>query len=237
MTIAEFSINFSLGLVSSLHCAQMCGPLVLSYSLPLGKQSKQQQLFSHLAYNTGRAITYSLLGAIAGLTGHSLIHLGNYAGIANAGAIVAGALMLIVGLAMLDWLPLAGLQKFNAVNFTMRLLRPVSRFLTAPTVSSKLGLGLLLGFLPCGLIYAALLKAMAAGTAFAGAMTMTAFALGTMSVLMLIGLGSAWLNFSKLRNWGVKWAAVSVALLGVLLLWRGFVTWPVAAATQAPHCH
>jgi uncharacterized protein len=225
---------FLFGLVSSLHCAQMCGPIVLALSLPLSTQQRQQQLLAHLSYNIGRLVTYTTLGALAGLTGQSLGLAGRLAGLENLGAILAGGLMFLTGLLMLDLLPHRALQRFDPLQFTTRVLKPVGSRLASSSVSSKFTLGLFLGLLPCGLIYAALFKAMATGTAIAGGLTMLAFGLGTTSTLFALGLFSSafsgTLKRLNLGEWGVRMAAISVTLLGVFLVWRGVMTQASASA-------
>ena len=239
MSAVEFSIIFGLGLVSSLHCVQMCGPVVVSFSLNLSRRTASQQAFAHLSYNVGRVITYGLLGAVAGLTGQVFDLAGRLAGIENIVAIVAGALMIVAGLLMLDLLPHRWLQRFDPLRYTAQFLRPLGNRITSPTIGSKFVLGLMLGFLPCGLIYAALLKAMATGTALAGLLTMMAFGFGTVGALFALGvLSSAFsLKLARLNasGWGSRLTAISVALLGAVLVWRGIV--PLMATTEAASCH
>ncbi|HQU83112.1 MAG TPA: sulfite exporter TauE/SafE family protein [Pyrinomonadaceae bacterium] len=242
MSAWEFYLIFTLGLVSSLHCVQMCGPLVLSYSLPLGARKFSQQIFAHLSYNAGRIITYALLGIVAGLFGGTVGFLGQLAGYENVAAIVAGVLMVIAGIIMLDLIPIKKLQKFNPLIYTQKFLRPLGRRISSTTIGSKFSLGLILGFMPCGLIYAALFKAMATGTMLAGAMTMIAFGLGTAGSLLAIGIFSSAFSL-KLSRWGNKLAAVSVLLLGLFLVTRGIM--PMMASAQnnstqdseVPACH
>lgn len=235
MSLTEFNLVFTLGLVSSLHCAQMCGPIVLALSLPLSTAQRRQHLLAHLSYNIGRLVTYSMLGAFAGLTGHTLGLAGKLAGIENTGAILAGGLMVLTGLLMLDLLPNRSLQRFDPLRFMLGVFKPIGSRLASTSISSKFSLGMLLGLLPCGLIYAALFKAMATGTVLAGALTMLAFGLGTTGALLAIGLLSS--AFSTrlhvpLRTWGIKTAALSVTLLGVFLVWRG-VTSQVSASQMS----
>src|SRR5437868_10478564 len=97
MTFAEFYFIFGLGLVSSLHCVQMCGILVISYSLPLSKISRMTQVFAHLSYNFGRILTYTMLGTVAGFIGGTIGFVGSLAGIENAAAIIGGCLMIVAG--------------------------------------------------------------------------------------------------------------------------------------------
>lgn len=233
MTLTEFNLIFTLGLVSSLHCAQMCGPIVLALSLPLSTAQRQQHLLAHLSYNIGRLVTYSMLGAVAGLTGHTLGLAGKLAGIENTGAILAGGLMTLTGLLMLDLLPHRSLQRFDPLHLLRRAFKSIGSRLASTSISSKFTLGMLLGFLPCGLIYAALFKAMATSTVLAGALTMLAFGLGTTGALLAVGLLSSAIGVklsASTGTWSVKMAALSITLLGVLLVWRGVT--PQVAASQ-----
>lgn len=234
MSAWEFYLIFTLGLVSSLHCVQMCGPLVLSYSLPLGSRKFSQQIFAHLSYNAGRIITYAILGIIAGLFGGTVGFLGQLAGYENIAAIAAGALMVVAGIIMLDLIPIKKIQKFNPLLYTQRFLRPLGSRISASSIGSKFSLGLMLGFMPCGLIYAALFKAMATGTMVAGAITMIAFGLGTSASLLAIGIFSSAFSL-KLSRWGNRLAAVSVLLLGLFLVTRGVM--PMMASAQNNSAH
>ncbi len=225
--IWEFYVIFALGLVSSLHCVSMCGPIVLSYSLPLGSKKIGAQFLAHIAYNLGRILTYSALGSIAGLLGGSVGFIGELAGFQNVAAIFAGVLMILAAILMLDLIPSGRLQRFNPLLYTARFLRPLGSRFSSTSIASKFTLGLFLGFLPCGLIYAALLKSIATGTALAGALTMAAFGLGTAASLLAIGIFSSALSL-KLSRWGSRMAAVSVLLLGIFMVTRGVM--PMAAA-------
>ncbi|MBK9315439.1 MAG: sulfite exporter TauE/SafE family protein [Acidobacteria bacterium] len=238
MTALDFSIIFSFGLLSSLHCIQMCGPIVLSYSLPLQDRAGFKLLPAHLAYNAGRIITYSALGAVAGLAGQSLGVAGQLAGIENFTAIIAGILMLLAGLFMLDLIPFEQLRHFDLLRITSGFLKPLGNQISSPSPRSKFILGLMLGFLPCGLIYAALLKAMATGTAFSGAITMTAFGTGTSGALLMIGVFSGIIT-RRLSQLGSRLAAVSVVLLGLLMIIRGIMPMIMMTASgeAASACH
>ena len=93
MTLLEFTLVFLLGLAGSLHCLQMCGPIVLSYSVSLAGQGVQrkQMLSAHLSYNAGRILTYVGLGVLAGAAGSGIGMLGKLAGLASGARIFAGA--------------------------------------------------------------------------------------------------------------------------------------------------
>jgi sulfite exporter TauE/SafE len=217
VTPLDLSIGFSLGLVGSLHCVQMCGPIVLAYSLPLGSGSRAAQGLAHLSYNVGRIVTYSLLGALAGVAGGLVRDL---SGFKNAATILAGALMVLAGVLMLGALGRSGLVQINAFKPGSAISRLVSRVLQSTTPRSKLGLGLVLGLLPCGLVYAALMKAAETASPLGGALTMLAFGAGTAGALFVMGMFS-----STVGRWLGKRsnliAAVMVILVGAYLLYRG----------------
>jgi len=221
-----FSAMFMLGLVSSLHCVQMCGPIVLSYSVALEslqKSSAQRSstltlLQNHLAYNAGRILTYSALGALAGFAGGTLGLVGRLAGFTHTLAIVAGVLMIVVGLSLLGLIP-TSIPANRLFRIPSSFLRCVGRLLSTGGSSDRFLLGLALGFLPCGLIYAALLKAMATGNVVKGAATMLAFGLGTAGALLALGMFSSAIRV-RLNRWGSQFAAVGVTLMGIALVWR-----------------
>ena len=226
MNPADFGVVFTLGLVSSLHCVQMCGPIVVSYSVSLeslhnvskGKTTAALAR-NHLAYNGGRVLTYSVLGAVAGLAGGTLGFVGRLAGFGHTVAIVSGVLMILVGISLFGVLP-AGTLANRLLRVPSSFLRRIGRLISGPAASNRFLLGLALGFLPCGLIYAALLKAMATGSALDGAATMLAFGLGTASALLTIGMFSSAIRL-HLNRWGSRLAAAGVTLMGMFLLWRG----------------
>ncbi len=244
MSAVELWVMFTLGLVSSLHCVQMCGPLVLSYSLgshqPVGSSAAGRARYfvlGHLAYNAGRIITYSAMGALAGLAGGTVGMLGHLAGASSVAAIVGGGLMIIAGLFMLGIIPPAVLARIRLFPLSSGFLRGVGGLLSTPGAGRRLFLGLALGFLPCGLVYAALLRSFATGAPLWGAAAMAAFGLGTAGALMALGLFSSAIRW-RLNRWGNRLAAASVILMGIVLLWRGVMPGMLMAGMQAGHgCH
>jgi len=211
MSPLEFSLVFVFGLVSSLHCLQMCGPIVLSWSV--GRNA----LRANLKYNSGRILTYTLLGALAGFIGKGIGSAAQIAGFSAGARIVAGAAMILAGILMIGLFPSSGLVQLKP---PARFTRWIGHHLRNPGIR----IGLMLGFLPCGLIYAALLKAIDSGGPWAGALTMLAFGLGTSVSLLLLGTATSLFHF----RWSTKFAAVCVMLTGAVLLYRGLT---------APRCH
>ena len=225
MTAGDLSLVLTFGFASSLHCVQMCGPIVLSYSVAANAaKGRRSFLGLHLAYNAGRSVTYMLLGIIAGLAGGAMGWVGQLAGIQNVAAIVAGAAMILTAIAMLGFTP--GLRDWGGFALPARFLRPAGRLIAAPHPIAKFTLGLMMGFLPCGLIYAALMKAIGTASPVEGALTMLAFALGTSTALVVVGLGSSAATM-KVARWGTTVSAVTVLIMGLLLIARGAFAGPM----------
>ena len=225
MNAADISLVLTFGFVSSLHCVQMCGPIVLSYSIAANTaQGRRSFLGLHLAYNAGRSATYMLLGMVAGFAGGAMGWVGHLAGFQNAAAIVAGTAMVLTGIAMFGFAPV--LQNWRPFALPGRFLRPAGRLIASPRPSAKFALGLMMGFLPCGLIYAALMKAIGTASPIEGALTMLAFALGTSVALVVVGLGSSAATM-KLARWGTTVSAVTVLIMGLVLIGRGVFAGPM----------
>jgi sulfite exporter TauE/SafE len=222
MSFVEFSLVFALGLAASLHCVQMCGPIVISYSVSL----KRDMMLAHLSYNAGRVITYSALGALAGAAGSGIGMLGKMAGLASAARLLAGGAMVVTGILMLRVLPRKVLVQVERRGAMALFSRSVGRLLVSSRALGKFGLGLMLGFLPCGLIYGALLKAVETARPLAGAFTMAAFGMGTAVALLAMGMASSFAGL-RMGAWGNRLAGASILAAGAILVWRGIAAGPV----------
>ncbi len=175
---------FIVGLLGAGHCAGMCGGIVGALSL----QSPQQgaaALWVHLAYNLGRIASYVFAGLIAGLVGQAA---GQLFALQTGLYLFASLMLVAMGLYLL------GLGQFLAPlerggQKLWRRIQPLTaRFLPVRGIAQALPLGLLWGWLPCGLVYSALTTALAAGSALKGALAMLAFGLGTLPNLLLAGM-------------------------------------------------
>lgn len=229
MSPADFSLVLAFGFLSSLHCVQMCGPIVLTYSVAANAaQGRRRFLGLHLAYNAGRTLTYMLLGAGAGFAGGTMGWVGRLAGIENATAIIAGIAMVLTGIAMFGFTP--AFRRWSGLALPSRLLSPAGKLLASPAVRSKFALGLIMGFLPCGLIYVALMRAIGTAAPLDGALTMLAFGAGTSLALIAVGVGASFTT-QKVARWGTTVSAASVLIMGVFLVGRG------AFAGPAMHHH
>ena len=200
---------FLLGLVGSLHCAGMCGPLALA--LPPAGNTRSTYLLGRLAYNLGRIITYCVMGLVFGLIGKSLTLVGiqRWASIALGVALLVGLLAsrkLILGrpfLAVVAWLK----HRMGA------LLRQRS-------FPSLLLLGLLNGLLPCGLVYVACAGAAVTDGLVGGVLYLAAFGVGTLPMMLALSL-SGRLVPVPLRLKMAKAVPVAVGLIAALLILRG----------------
>lgn len=230
LSSADWSLSLLLGLASTPHCAAMCGPLVMAYSA----QCPRGAAAPHLAYQAGRILTYTALGALAGWVGQSAYLLGHMAGVERGVALGAGLLLVVMGIAMAGRLG-RGAELVQLQSSTFRgWVRRVTPFLLSTTTRSKFGLGLGMGLLPCGLVWAALAKAAAAGTAWDGAASMAAFGGGTAVSLLAIGLfAGGWQR--RLAPMGTRLAAVCLILFGLVTIWRG--AHPQEGGGNACHVH
>jgi hypothetical protein len=218
-----------LGLAGSLHCAGMCGPLALA--LPAGGGGRARFVAGRLAYNGGRLATYAALGAALGLAGRSLALAGVQRGVS-----VAAGLLLIAGVWLLPHAAGAAGPAWRVVGWLKRALAGLLRRPGLPALGL---LGLLNGLLPCGLVYAAGAASLAAGGAGAGALYMVVFGLGTVPMMLGLGLGGRAFPVA----WRLRLTAAVPAVVGVvggLLVLRGLalgIPWLSPAATGAcPHC-
>jgi len=180
MTWALFLAAFSMGLFGSPHCLGMCGGIVTAFGLSMQHVSDSKKNGLILTYHVGRLISYSLLGLIASVVGVAIFQsiMSN-----SAPRIVLGAVLVLIGLAML------GLPLFNQLEkFGMRFwqsLAPIrKKVFPIDSFGKALFAGLLWGFLPCGLVYGALMMAIAGNNIATGAALMFVFGLGTMPMLI-----------------------------------------------------
>ncbi|WP_175635545.1 sulfite exporter TauE/SafE family protein [Pedobacter ghigonis] len=203
-------LAFLMGLLGSLHCAVMCGPLMLS--MPLEKKSSWQAAWGMLLYQSGRIFTYSVMGAIAGWLGSTFNLVANQKML----SISIGLLLIVFTLLQMR---AAYSQKLSAVQF--KLIHPVAKLM-----GKLMGLpfwqlmaGMLNGIIPCGMVYLALATAVNGASVSSGLQFMFLFGLGTSPLLMMISLGGIYLkkyirfNTKRLIPW-------FMLFMGVLLLLR-----------------
>lgn len=192
---------FVAGFAGGVHCAAMCGGIVGAVSRGQGQGGARWQLA--FAYNGGRIASYCIAGLLAGALGEAGLSL-------RGGALAQHLLLAAGGIALIVLaLYLAGVAPFmRAVEAAgaviWRRIQPWSRhFLPVNSVARALGLGAVWGWLPCGMVYAVLLTALATGSALHGALVMIAFGLGTLPNLLsfnyFIGKFERWRRVRAVR--------------------------------------
>ena len=218
MPDSTFLALFLVGLLGGTHCVGMCGGIV--GALSMGAPGRWSM---HLAYNVGRILSYGLAGAIAGAVGAASLGLDSQVPMRLALYLVANLMLIALGLYLLGVTQaLAFIER--AGQLLWQRLQPLTRrFLPARTVAQAFPLGMLWGWLPCGLVYSALATALSSGSAVRGGLCMLAFGLGTLPNLLLAGIVLARLN-EFVRRPAVRIASgllvLGFGLYGLLGWWR-----------------
>ncbi len=201
------------GLLGSAHCLGMCGGISGMIAVNAGVSALSTQLPLAIAYNLGRITSYAVLGAIIGGLGQAAVL--TVPAIAGPVRLASGIIIILIGLQLVfDWRLLAPLERSGAALW-QRIAPLAQRLLPVSTLPRAFGLGLLWGWLPCGLVYGALLVAATTASSAGGALTMAAFGLGTMPAMVMTGVGAFRLS-QKLGN--ARRAA------GILLIVIGLIT-------------
>lgn len=180
---------FAAGLMGGAHCAAMCGGIVGAVCGPRADGGTVAGQWRHaLAYNGGRIFSYAVAGALAGALGQGGLALRGGPLAQQTLLFMAGAVLLIMALYLAGVTPIArGLEAVGSIAW--RRIQPYSRwFLPVDSVPRALGLGAVWGWLPCGMVYAVLLTAMATADVRHGALVMLAFGLGTLPNMLAIAL-------------------------------------------------
>ena len=183
MPESSYFALFLIGLLGGTHCIGMCGGIVGALSMGAGSKPSL-----HLAYNAGRILSYGAAGALAGALGGASLTLSGQLPVRVILFVLANLMLVALGLYLLGVTrALAFTERFGQKLW--RHLQPMTRrYLPARTVAQAFPLGLLWGWLPCGLVYSALVTSMTSGSALHGAGMMLAFGAGTLPNLLLAGL-------------------------------------------------
>ncbi len=203
------------------HCIGMCGPIVVGFSLSLKKKSV---LVPQLLYHLGRVITYAILGGVVAAAGSLSMVTANIDTIQKGVMIFTGALIMLMGLAMTGWIPL-GKIFWDQSSPGGVISKGFAKLLKIQSTLVYLPLGLLLGLLPCGPVYTALLGAaragMDAGSTHHGLLTgmglMAAFGFGTVPALFLVAK-LADLGWLKSRDTIYRVGAVLMIIVGIIFI-------------------
>ncbi|WP_018342347.1 sulfite exporter TauE/SafE family protein [Cytophaga aurantiaca] len=223
-----------MGLTGSLHCLGMCGPI--AFALPVRTNVLYIKILKYGLYNIGRVTTYAILGALIGIAGKGFA----LAGMQQMLSIAAGILIIVS--ALLAYTSTNNVV-MNRIADTIRTrLKSAFHFYFQQKGNTALFmLGLLNGLLPCGMVYMAMLAALAAGSPASGAAFMTGFGLGTVPMMFGVCLAGNVVGM-KWKNFIYKAAPLLACMVGVLLILRGMqVSVPLLSAghdcCSASTCH
>lgn len=189
-----FISAFFIGLFSTLHCVGMCGGIIgaLTFSLPERIRNNRWRLIPYVsAYNFGRISSYTVAGALAGGFGDQLVSLAPRNG-HLALQLFASALMVGIGLYLAGWFP--AFAKIEHLGKPIwKKLEPISqKLIPVKSPSHAFLFGIVWGWLPCGLVYTALIWSSTASSAKDGALLMLAFGAGTLPTVMIAGILTGW---------------------------------------------
>ena len=202
-----------IGLVGSLHCIGMCGPIAVA--LPLGNKGSAYRLLGGITYNLGRIISYAALGAVFGLLGQGI----EMAGLQKWASLLIGAVMV---LSVLFPALFKGKVKWEAVFFGYagKMVGKFRKLFKISSIPSLFTIGILNGLLPCGLVYVAIAGAINTNSFYDGILFMVIFGLGTIPVMLAIPLLGNMIG-QKVRR---KYSGLLngfIVILGVLFILRG----------------
>ncbi len=204
---------FLLGLLGSGHCIGMCGPLILAFPARTGK------ITGHLAYHLGRIVTYTVTGIVIAAAGTALTGAADsMEGVIRLQILMsmfAAALLVGLGLIRLDIIPEPGFMNLAAPSKIPGFRKFTTAVLEKKSPAGMFGMGLFLGFLPCGLSYAAFARVFAVGSLPIAAVMILCFGAGTLPALLFLGTTA-----SKLVR---KHRKLSDILAGILMIFMGLV--------------
>jgi len=211
---------FIAGLFGSVHCIGMCGGFVGLFNQPSNDQTSKRssrRLVYWILTNLGRIASYMLAGSVAGMLGGAAVGVFNPAHVQNIGLMLSGGFMIALGLYLAGWW-----QGLNAIEKLggglWRHIQPaLNRLVRQRGWRKSLMIGVIWGWLPCGLVYSMLAWSMTVATPLGGASIMLAFGLGTLP--MLIGMAALTEKLDTLRrNKALR------QLLGALIICFGLLT-------------
>ncbi|WP_394907025.1 sulfite exporter TauE/SafE family protein [uncultured Mesonia sp.] len=204
---------FLLGLLGSLHCVGMCGPI--AFMLPLDRTNHLKKAFQLSLYHFGRLMAYSIMGVLFGIIGKGLYLFGFQQRI----SIAIGVVMILVVV-----LPKGKFAKFNIANPIYKLIAKVKsalgKELKKRTPDTFLTIGFLNGFLPCGLLYMAVFATFTFESMVLSTAYMLLFGLGTIPLMTFVVYAKDFLN-QKWRNKFQKLIPYALVIIGILFILRG----------------
>lgn len=201
------------GLIGSLHCIGMCGPIAVA--LPLGNNSWIYKFFGSITYNVGRIITYALLGVIFGMLGQGI----EMAGLQQWASIGLGIVLILSVLFPVLFKGKVNIDRFF-FGFAGKLIGKFRKLFSISSYSSLFLIGLLNGLLPCGLVYVAIAGAINTNYILSGAIYMSIFGIGTIPIMASIPIVGDLIG-TNIRKRFKGIVSVFIIILGIIFILRG----------------
>jgi len=208
-----------MGLLGGGHCAGMCGPIVSAMSI--GTDTKQRNRLTYpLLYNGGRILSYLLAGIAVAAMGEIASQLGEGMAVRRTLTTIAALVMILLGLYLSGWWPRGILLIERGGSLLWRLIEPVARrFIPIRSPQQAVIAGALWGWIPCGLVYTALLWALSAESVLQGGMIMVSFGIGTLPTLLGVSHFSSTLFTHLQKPWVRGTTGIMIASFGIIQLY------------------
>lgn len=216
---------FILGLLGSLHCVGMCGPI--AFMLPVDRTNSVRKIIQTMTYHLGRLLSYSLIGLFFGFVGKSLYIFGMQQQL----SIIIGILMIVLILMPAKMINTFLLSR-SIYNILSKVKSAFGKTLKKKTPDTFLTIGFLNGFLPCGLVYVAVFASLTTGHTYLGGLYMVLFGMGTIPLMTSAIYLGKFLN-SKVKQRIQKAIPVFVVIIGLLFIVRG-MGWGIPYLSPAP---
>lgn len=204
------------GLLGSAHCLGMCGGISGLFAVNTSVATLRTQIPFALAYNAGRVVSYAVLGGIVGLFGSVIVKASP--SVAVGIRLASGIVIILVGLKVAFDLKLLNPVERMGASIWSRIAPAAQGLVPVTTLPRALGLGLVWGWLPCGLVYSVLMIAAASADSASGAAVMVAFGVGTMPAMVLTGLGAARLAELMRRRGARLGLGLAIVLMGIVTM-------------------
>ena len=204
---------FLVGLAGSVHCIGMCGPIVLA--LPGSGDKGIKLILNRLLYNLGRVVSYGIIGGVIGLVGQGLFLAGTQQWVSIFTGILLIVSVIVPG-------SISSKVQSSGIFYRMNtfIKKNLGKLLSEHAGKSMLFIGILNGFLPCGLVYVALAGALNTGVAIHSVFYMILFGLGTLPVMFAVSVFGKFISTPARRTIN-RVIPVFIFLLGILFILRG----------------
>ena len=212
MILTQAGLAFTTGLMGAGHCIGMCGGLVAA--LALSPEGRRGGGLFHVLYHAGRVTTYGLIGWVVGWLGSAFAYTDAFREVSRLVLIGSDLFIILMGLGTAGAFRRLNVMNLDVPGPTRLLTAAAQRLRRLPPSLSALPLGLVMGFLPCGFVYAVAITAAQTASATHGALVLFAFGLGTIPALLFFGQAASWLG-DRARGWMLRFAGLLVSVLGI----------------------